>query len=510
MPADARQQHRSLEQQRTKLSEQLQEQIQSPEHYEEGSELDNSKAIRMQMHSGNEAIQDLLDQLNNIDSAIAELELEGNEEDIEEEEAELEVEHASGVKGGTDDGTDDEDDPWAQEFFYGGDDDPILIRRKRKMRKRVTEVIDSKETMSDKTFNVPPPPMVDDILPSPKQGVRTGDARYIAPEMALKDLSALIGHSLQPEELQHRQGTDDPIRLPVEIGKFLEIHSSNELVASWGAMLGSPDPSLLSPQGGFSTATGRLATLGVCSEAMQGPPNEIDIAVQLSLHHNVWEHCREIAKGLAQQGALHAPKIALMALKQNSLPSADAPLPKPNVLGGLALERILPANMAFLPPALSIPPEQTVEEEDLLARLDMILSEFTGKDPFAPPDAPIVTQEMIQPALQSTNHLLNALGRTQVEMATASVAVHRVNAKAPILPILKHSDDMLRKIARKTIHAGQTLEQSVHRPFFSQQSTLEQALVDLVECHQGLQSLKKWALMTFASGLQVKMNGESV
>ena len=164
---------------------------------------------------------------------------------------ELEVEHAAGIKGGTDDGTDDDDDPWAQEFSIGGDDDPILIRRKRKMRKRVTQVIDSKETMSDKTFNAPPPPLVDDILPSPKQGIRTGDARYIAPEMLSK-----IYHphrtSLQPEELRHRQGTDDPIRLPVlEIGKFLETHSNNELVASWGSMLGSPDPSLLSPQGGF-------------------------------------------------------------------------------------------------------------------------------------------------------------------------------------------------------------------------------------------------------------------
>ena len=139
----------------------------------------------------------------------------------------------------------------------------------------------------------------------------------------------------------------------------------------------------------------------------------------------------------------------------------------------------------------------------------MILSEFTGKDLCAARRTGR-DPEMIQPALQSTNHLLNAPGRTQVEMATASVAVHRVNATAPILPILKHSDDMLRKIARKTIHAGQTLEQSIHRPLFSQQSTLEQALADLVECHQGLQSLKKWALMTFASGLQVQMNGKSV
>ena len=80
MPADARQQHRSLEQQRSNrhsAEKILQEQIQTPEHYEEGSELDNSKkAVRMQMHSGNEAIQDLLDQLDNIDSALADLDRE--------------------------------------------------------------------------------------------------------------------------------------------------------------------------------------------------------------------------------------------------------------------------------------------------------------------------------------------------------------------------------------------------------------------------------------------------
>ena len=509
MPADARQQHRSLEQQRNKLSEQLQEQLQTPEHYEEGSELDNSKAVRMQLHSGNEAIQDLLDRLDNIDSAISDLDLEGNEEELEEE-VELDVEHAASIKGGNDDNPDDDDDPWAQEFFHGGDGDPILIKRKRKMRKRVTQVIDSKETMSDKAFNAPPMPPVDDILPTPKQGVRTGDARYIAPEMALKDLSALIGHSLKPEELRHRHGSDDPVRLPVEIGKFLEAQSSNELVASWGAILGSPDPSLLTPQGGFSTASGRLATLSVCSEAMQGPPNEIDTAVQLALHRNVWEHCREVAKTLAQQGALHAPKIALMALKQVSLPTTSGPLPKPNVLGGLALKQILPAEMAFLVPSLSVAPEKKIEEEDLIARLDMVLSEFTGKDPFAPPSAPIVTQEMIQPALQSTNHLLNALGRTQVEMATASVAVHRVNPQAPLRSILEHCDNILRKVARKTIQAGKTLENALHQPFFSQKEILEQTLVDLIDCHQSLLSLKKWALMTFASGLQVNIDAGDV
>jgi len=502
MPADARQQHRSLEQQRNKLSEQFQEQIQTPELYQEGSELDNSKAAQMQMHSGNEAIQDLLDQLNNIDSALSDLDMEGQDEDFEED-VELDVEHAASIKGGTDDGPDGDDDPWAQEFFHGGDGDPILIKRRRKRRKRITKVIDSKESMSDKQSTAPPPPVLDDILPTPQQGQRTGDSRYIAPELALRKLSSLIGHSLKPEDLQFRQDVDDPIRLPVEIGKFLDSESQNELVASWGSILGAPDPSLLTPQGGFSTATGRLASLSICAEAMQGPPEQVDTAVQLSLHHNVWEHCRDIAKKLAHRGELHAPKIAQYALREDSLPDSKGPLPKPNILGGSALKRLLPADMAFLKPSLMISPEEIIEEDDLLANLDMVLAEFTGSNPFKPPSAPMITSETIHPALQATNQILNALGRTQVEMATASVAVHRVSPTAPILSILTHCDDMLRSIARKAINAGKLLENSVDEPLFDRKNDLEKAISEIIECHKSLHSLKRWALMTFASSVQV-------
>ncbi len=501
MPADTRQQHRSLEQQRTKLSEQLQEQLQTPEHYEEGNELDNSKAARMQMHSGNEAIQDLLDQLNNIDSALSDLEMEGQDEDFEEE-VELDVEHGASIKGGTDDGADSDDDPWAQDYFYGGDGDPILIKRRRKKRKRVTQTVDSKESTADKQAKAPPPPLLDDILPTPNQGIRTGDARYVAPELGLRTLSALIGHSLKPEELQFRQAVDDPIRLPVELGQFLEQESQNEMVASWGSLLGAPDPTLLSPQGGFSTACGRLASLSICAEAIQGPPSKVDAAVQLSLHQNVWEHCRDVAKKLAHRGELHAPKIAQQALRQHTLPDADGPLPTPNVLGGAALRKILPADMAFLVPSLSIPPEEEIEEDELLANLDMVLAEFTGGDPFRPPVSPTITSDMIQPALQSTNHVLNALGRTQVEMATAAVAVHRVQPTAPILSILTHCDDTLRKIARRAIRAGKTIENCTDHPLFKERERLEQCIADLIECHSSLSALKRWALMTFASSIQ--------
>ena len=502
MTAESRQQHRSLEHKKSSLSEQLQAQIQSPEMYEEGTELDNEKAARMQMHSGNEAIQDLLDQINHIDAALSELELEGMEEDFEED-VELDIEHGTISKGGEDDGGASDDDPWAQDFFFGGDDDPIMIKRKRRKRKRITEFVDSKESTADRSPIPPTPPYIEGILPVPTQGTREGDARYFAVELGLRSINTLIGHSLKPEDLQFRKGIDDPVRLPIELGRFLESEATNELAASWGSILGAPDPTLLSPQGGFSTAVGRLATLGVCAEVIQGVPEVVDTAVQLALHHNVWDHCKEVARQLANRGELHAPKIAQEVLQMETLPDFKGSLPKPNLLGGLALRTLLPAEMAFLRPMLFEPPTPTVESDEFLAQLDMVLSNFAGGDPFAPPESPLVTSEMIQPALQSTNQLLNALGRTQVEAATASVAVNRVNPNAPILSILEHCDDVLRKVARRAIHTGQQLEQLVGERKFQVQNQLLECIHSIEECHQTLTALQRWALMTFAASVQI-------
>ena len=70
-----------------------------------------------------------------------------------------------------------------------------------------------------------------------------------------------------------------------------------------------------------------------------------------------------------------------MALKQSAC-QVVMTTAKPNILGGLALEQILPADMAFFTQALPTPEETMWKKKTCLARLDMILSEFTGKDPF--------------------------------------------------------------------------------------------------------------------------------
>ena len=502
MSIDQKQQ-RQLQDQQKDLRSQLEAQISSAEQYEEGSELSNDKAARMQMHTGNEAIQDLIDKLNNIESTLNAMNGEMDEV-IEEQDQELEMEHGTSLKGGSDDGSGggDDNNPWEHNFFYGGDDDPILIQTKRVQKRRRTHFIDSTEKSTEDKPKQQHSNLLLDILASPPQGERRGDSRYKTVELALHNLAELIGHSLAPEDLQYRSEVDDPIRLPTEIGNFMEEHAENELAASWGEILGAPDPSLLSPQGGFSTAVARMATLAICAEVANGEADEVDNAVALSLHYTAWETCTIIAKQLANQSQLHAPKIVAAVLGEDLPDVLDRELPKPNVLGGAALQKILPPPMPFLPPDFAYPQEEKIEEDPLLASLDMALLEFSGINPFLPPKSPVVDYDFLRPALQSANQLINALGRAQVEYATSAIVVHKVQPLAPILPILEHCDETLRKIARQTVQAGRALEDLDGENIFDVQTELEQHRKKIYEAHDAVQALRKWALITFAAASQ--------
>ena len=77
-----------------------------------------------------------------------------------------------------------------------------------------------------------------------------------------------------------------------------------------GALVAQPLAQLLTPQGGFSTAISRLATIALCAEITQGPAQPVDTAISLSLQKEAWERCQTTARELADVGELHAPKIA--------------------------------------------------------------------------------------------------------------------------------------------------------------------------------------------------------
>ena len=497
---DISQQRKQLHSERDRLQSAIEEQRQSEaEFFEDGEELSNDKAARMQEHSGNQAIQDLIDRINDVENDLSDLEIQ-EEQDAFEEENELELDDAFQKKS-ADGSSGGGGSPWNQEFFYGGDDDPIQVRRRRKRKKRATDFLSESEAKEDEPQRAKQVDFLDLLLPTPLQGVRTGDSRYKAVELALQHVGKLIGHSLDPQHLSQREGVSDPIRLPVEIGRFLEEHAGDELAQSLGTVAGGPLAALVSPQGGFSTAVGRIASLSICAEVAQGPVERTDPAVALSVHYDSWEESVAAAQKLSANGQLQAPQIAEAIVGRLSEAPTDAILPHPNPLGGAALNKILPAAIPFLPPSVIQPEPVAKETDELLAMLDEALAEFTGADPFAPP-SPVLDITALQPALQSANQLLSALGRCQVEFAAATVAVCKVTPQAHTKQILLHCDTTLKQLARSVVQSGQQLERLQGHPSFMVSDRITQCLGALRNAYEALSALRTWTFSTLAASVE--------
>jgi hypothetical protein len=499
--SDMSQRHKQLQSERDNLNSAVEEQRNAElDFYEDGSELSNDKAARMQEHSGNQAIQDLIDRLQTVDDDISDLEMEEAELELQEEDQEMDVDDTFQRRTDSGGGSGSSGNPWAQEFFYGGDDDPIQIRRKRRRKKRATDFLTDSDPQEDDEARTDQVNKMHQLLPSPLQGVRRGDSRYKAVELALQDVGSLLGHSLDPQKLLNRTGVFDPIRLPVEVGRFLQDNASEELAQSLGQLTGGPSAPLVSPQGGFSTAVSRLASLAICAEVAQGDVDKTDPAVALSLHYDAWEQCINVADQLSQQNQLHAPRIVEYLLGELPPQTETKKLPPPNLLGGAALDKILPPAMSFLPPTLNKPKQIQVEDDELLVMLDDALAEYTkGLDPYDLPRSPLVDIDLIQPSLQSANQLLNALGRSQVEFAAAAIAIRKVNNTAAIKEPLEHCDGVLRRIARGVVGAGRQLEQLQGHPTYEVSEQLDHCKTTLQDCQNALQALKSWALATFAA-----------
>lgn len=506
MPADISQRQHKLQQQQQQIQADIETQRSSAEFYEEGSSIDNDKAIRMQEHTGNEAIQDLIDQLGVIENHLSELD--GMEQENIEE-LDVDIDQTQQLKDG--DGGDDgiaDDDPWAQEYFFGGDDEPIQMRRKRIKRHRITNVILEDEKIQEDKKAAQSLPIIEDLLPTPPQGKRAGDSKYRAIELGLENLTQMIGHSLLPEDLQHREGVNDPIRLPIEIGKFLEEHAFNEMACSLGALVGQPLAQLLTPQGGFSTAISRLATIALCAEITQGLPQPVDTAIALSLQREAWERCQSTARDLADIGELHAPKIAGEIIGTEALEQGEDYLPSTNPLGGVALHHILPSPMPLLPPTITYPQSKlNQEEDDLLNNLDRLLFEFTSSPSEKRREEqleedPIIDITLLQPSLQSANQIIKALGRAQVEFAACAVATHQIYPNAKLKKILDHCDSVLKTIARSTVKAGRTIERMEGERRSAIENKIDRCFQTLRDGHVSLQSLRNWALVSFAGAAE--------
>lgn len=508
--------------QRNDVDADLQRQLETPapdfSGLEEG-QLSGDRATGLQAHLGNQTILNLLD---NLDRNAANLDALENEEEQEEgQEVELEREPSLeadtefrqlGGGGGGGGGGNPSDNPWDIGVMFGGEDDPEPVNRpKRRRRKRRRQNPDAIEDVFEEDEEFVPAAASDAIVdvfatPDDAHTVRWGDSVLTAVEPALLDPDNLDGRTLDLAHLEAHAGRQDPLHRPTAIGRFL---AEGRGGLAFADVLSGPAGGLLPEQGGFPGAVARLATLTICAEQEAGGDVRTDRACALAMCAQVWPLVLDVARSAARQGKLHAPFIAASALGQKTLPEESRRvLPPPSLLGGRALEAALPLGHIPHVPNLHIPqaPQFHGDVDEALSTVDAVLARFTGgDDPAALPSLPMLTHEMIAPLLAAANQLMNALGRAQVELAAAAVAVRTVRGEAPIRSTLNTADTALRQLARGVVQAAQRLEKMRGAHLLSVQTSAEQAAAVLQSSKEALDALRTWGMATLAGAMDAQL-----
>ncbi|MFT5679326.1 MAG: hypothetical protein ACI8RZ_000230 [Myxococcota bacterium] len=499
------------------LNEELQKQNDRElEHLEEGQELSAEQTATLQPQVGNQAILNLLNRLSSASSSISnvEFEEEQEEEEIQEQEEDLEsdmeLRHLGGGGGGGGGGS--AGNPWEVGHLFGGEDDnptgaPQRPRRRSTARREDGEIEDPFAEEYPDALSSEDLTGIDAALgpiASRSDQPRWGDARYEAVEGALLDPARLGRAVLTPESLIGYSGPKDPLGRAAEIGRFL---SALDAEAPIAALLVGPAPSLMTAASGYAGAAARLACLAVCAEAAEGGERDTDAAVALALIRDAWPTAVDAARDAARRGRLHAPLIVAMVLGEpESLPGAHARLGPANLLGGLALERVLPEGFIPTIPSLDFtPPPAPPIFNDALAAADAVLARMTGGlDPLDPPTPPTLTAESLQPILAAANALMSAMGKAQVEAAAAAIAVRQIRSDAPIRSPLAHTDRALRELARGVIKAGRSLEKNQGKSLMQAREPAERAVIALRDSAAALAALRSWVFATLAGALHAK------
>ena len=497
------------------LNEELQKQnTQELERLEEGQELSAEQTATLQPQMGNQAILNLLNRLQTASASFSNVEFEEEqEEELLEQDEDLETEmefRRLGESGGGGGGA--AGNPWEVGFLFGGDDDDPVIGPQRSRRRTAARQEDS--GLED-PFDMDPAEglssedlagievVIGPTLPRTDQN-RWGDARYHAVEDALLDPTRLGRVDLTPESLIGQSGPQNPIGRPATIGRFL---AAVDPGAPLAALLCGPAPSLMTAASGYAGAAARLACLAVCAEAAIGGENATDDAVALSMVQDAWPQAVEAARTAARRGQLHAPLIAAMVLGEpESLPASRARLSPPSLLGGKALERVIPESfIPTIPPLDLTPPPPLPAVDEALAAADAVLARMTGgPDPSDPPAPPVLTPEALRPVLIAANALMSAMGKAQVEAAAAAIAVRKIRGDAPVRSALAHTDRALRELAHGVVRAGRSLERVRGRPLMEARKPAENAITALRASAAALAALRSWVFATLAGSLHAR------
>jgi len=150
------------------------------------------------------------------------------------------------------------------------------------------------------------------------------------------------------------------------------------------------------------------------------------------------------------------------------------------------------------------PARKEPTNDPILDEMDRILAQFTGgEDPNAPPPTH-VSLDMLRPTLTTAAILVNQMGRVQVEIAAAAIAVRRNHSTAPVRQTLIHTDKALRALARGVVRAGKRLERLKDTPIAEAGNTPQQVVSALHNAKEALLTLRSWAFSTLAGAANVK------
>jgi hypothetical protein len=418
------------------------------------------------------------------------------------------------------------ENPWTADQIFGGEDDPDNPtarprrkprgRRRRKLKTqdelieqatRESEVDPSVQVAKEVTRQLPPLTNQDFVD-------RSGDALFDTIEDSLRSPASLGRPDWRPEDLIEGDFSIEPLMMSAEVGSFLGKEGVSLRARSISRLLGSAQASLIPEAAGYSGAAARMASLTICAQAEEARPSKRDTqdvamqrhrvarAVRIAMEWDAWSDTVEQARVLAAEGKLHAPLIFERA--SHGSPKVE-PLLTPTVPDPLiraALDHILPSGFVPSIPGLAPIHRETPATDSAVDELDAILTRLTtGATEGESPDPTVLDSSEVQPCLYATRHLLNAIGRLQVEAAAGALATVQAEPRATILPLLERTDQVLRGLARGTVKGGRELTALVGQPKVDVYDSALASVRAISEIEDALRALQEWTKSSLAASV---------
>ena len=456
---------------------QKQEQLPENEQLQQGPEMAPETATSLQSSVGNASLNAMLGSAGRMEAPELESEQEV-EVDQEVEEAKTGAEEAFadllGAMGARESmvASADVDD---QQRLFGGDptDEPPPARRAPRLPQYMEAPVIPAIAPTDED---PEEPVVHEMpLEMPPLGpvhAPSGDERLDALWAWLRDPYAAVGEDFEPESLVDDEGS---LARVAHLAGFVERAFRSPLARSL-ASLGRPLPGGPGLAGQVARA-GALVELGVLCEPV--PVAIANRACACALENDAPIHARAAARLCMEERRLRADLVTEVALygeadREPLIAAIDHPDDRGLAL--LAAGLATAANPAPIPSpgrhARPHAPDSTADgsTEDI----DALLMEMTG----GLPPSTEVDYQVLGPVLQGADNQLLFAGRTQVELASAGIALRRVagrEARDPVRQLLLAADRELRDIARQTALTSQQAEAQIGQPVEAARPHLEEA-----------------------------------